>query len=303
MGKKVKLRRGKTVKEYSSDSIKPGIKNGKLLPTDEIYLSNRSCWMRLDLHPQLASLFDSSRSSLEGLQMEKRDPPREEPPPPEAEMEAQKTPAILEPPEQKELNALEFLWQGRYPLWVTFWLFFVLGNVVIGFLLILLPRSPSSWFIWKVVIFALTLLAIIYYVVTLVATWRAAGDHGDSMFGKLARIIVTLQFASLAFSVGTGRVFTNFGGGSGDSIQTQDDRARMELGMYLLNCHMFWGKSGDSEADCTVQAVKEDTSWKPGGDINISGSGGRDDWAATASFKDSELVYSMNSAGELKVVK
>ena len=232
MDKMVKLRRGQKTNEYSSKTLAPAIKQGKLLPSDELFIPNKG-WMRLDKHPQLAPLFASApptqpaakpaAPNTDFLEMEMENPNLqmemetknveeevvdEETPPPESEEED--IASAREQHQFKELNLLQFIWDGRYPLWKTFWLFFVLGNLLISTFLNMLPLTSSSWLIFKLMFIGLYILAFIYYVFTLGATWKSAGDYGDSISGTLARTFVVLQFMSIAFSIITGRIGFTF---------------------------------------------------------------------------------------------
>jgi len=105
------------------------------------------------------------------------------------------------------------LWLGDYPLWVSFWLFFLVGQYVVA-LLILLLGAPIGYFFeisdFFAVLIILLLIFILYVLIATVGTWRSANkyDGSDAMIKATKSILfvydsylITLIF-SLPFFFG-----------------------------------------------------------------------------------------------------
>lgn len=90
------------------------------------------------------------------------------------------------------MDAIERLWNGRYGLAKTYWLWGVAAGLAWSIALSLIaPESPAA--------LAAVCMAVAYNIVTSVGIWRAAGVYqGPKAWAILARVAVALGMAWLA---------------------------------------------------------------------------------------------------------
>ena len=98
------------------------------------------------------------------------------------------------------------LWRGEYPLWVAFWLFYVLGYLVsFGLVASIAPLFHTQP--WRgLVVF---LLIVPYNVVSTVGAWRSANSYPlTRWWPRLAQACVVLWDTRLAWSMANGVMVT-----------------------------------------------------------------------------------------------
>ena len=96
------------------------------------------------------------------------------------------------------INFLTDLKDGDYGLAKTYWLFGVIGNIVINILI--LPLLTAS-----IILFIVGLIIIVIYtIIVLIGIWNAASDfNGSSFWSVLAKIAVVLGFISAFTTYGS----------------------------------------------------------------------------------------------------
>ena len=88
------------------------------------------------------------------------------------------------------------LWLGEYRLWVSFWLFFLVGQYVVV-LLILIIAAPLAYFFGFMEILAVLILLLavylLYVFIATVGTWRSSDKYTDSdAIPKVTKILLSL---------------------------------------------------------------------------------------------------------------
>lgn len=94
------------------------------------------------------------------------------------------------------MSRIATLWQGRVPLWKTYWLYAVLGGVCVNVIhhSVVVALFPARNALASLLILVAGLASLGYFVLTVVAVWRSAGHYrGFFLWPLLARIIVILN--------------------------------------------------------------------------------------------------------------
>ena len=80
------------------------------------------------------------------------------------------------------------LWRGEIALWVTYWVWGVIGSLLVA--LAITPMPIGIRFSMRLF---LALLMLAYYVLIFVAVWRSAGRYpGRRIWAKLARGVLLM---------------------------------------------------------------------------------------------------------------
>ena len=83
-------------------------------------------------------------------------------------------------------SVVSYYWEGRGPLWKVYWLYGVLGSVVLALILLFLIQRGAIDSVW----FQLVLLLLAAYTVwILVSVWRCAFNVENPMYGHMARAL------------------------------------------------------------------------------------------------------------------
>ena len=100
------------------------------------------------------------------------------------------------------MQRLTRVWRGEERLFITFWYWLVLGNLLYGAVLTLVVRDSPLPLLAKVIV---GWLGIAYTAFTGIATWRAAAkEDGYWLWEILARLSVVALAIFLLFSLFTG---------------------------------------------------------------------------------------------------
>lgn len=103
------------------------------------------------------------------------------------------------------------LWKGEYPLWVTFWIFGVLINVLFRVSFYYIEANYIA-FLKNFGIYSIYLLffiAIVYSVFIWIAIWRSANNYKGSQFlAAAAKLTVILGALNMLFNYNTGLLNT-----------------------------------------------------------------------------------------------
>jgi hypothetical protein len=94
-------------------------------------------------------------------------------------------------------NWIRTAWQGRLPLWLTYWVLGVGGNMsFVAVLAILwLLAGPAAW-VW---LWILYLLSLAWFIFIFGAIWRAAGAYpGRRLWAVLARVGVLIGIVRMS---------------------------------------------------------------------------------------------------------
>jgi len=103
------------------------------------------------------------------------------------------------------MNLIRLLWRGEIPLWKTYWVYGVLGGLVVQGVVLALSYN-SLRFINRpgggLVLLVVNILAIAYSGLMLGSIWRSAGNYmGPRSNAVLARVAVVLGSLTLARAV------------------------------------------------------------------------------------------------------
>lgn len=100
------------------------------------------------------------------------------------------------------MNPIRNLWRGKYPLWLTFWAFYVLGYAVsVGLTALITPNFHTQPWRWL----SAMLLVVPYSVLSAVGVWRSADAYPlTRWWPNMAKICVMLWSARIAWSMSLG---------------------------------------------------------------------------------------------------
>ena len=100
------------------------------------------------------------------------------------------------------LENIKSFWRGEWSLLQTFWGFFVVGNLIVGFIVVLLLESfdlnNTVQYLTFVFIY---LIYLTFYIILVVGTWRSAANYAQIKnkrvtWSILAKIMVFLSIAN-----------------------------------------------------------------------------------------------------------
>jgi hypothetical protein len=90
-------------------------------------------------------------------------------------------------------------WDGELPLWLTYWVWGVGGNVSFALLLVRAARATSDRRAGLMAPWAIYLASLGWFVLIFGAIWRSAGRyHGPRLWAALARLGVTSGIVRMA---------------------------------------------------------------------------------------------------------
>ena len=94
------------------------------------------------------------------------------------------------------------LWRGEMPLIVTYWLYGVLGSVLLNVPLIVAEEYSVDSPAGTLAVFGYSLIVLAYSVFVAVAIWRAATRHeGSRLWAGLAKVVVILGLARFVVEI------------------------------------------------------------------------------------------------------
>tara|TARA_B100000965_G_C19551402_1_gene740189 strand:- start:998 stop:1366 length:369 start_codon:yes stop_codon:yes gene_type:complete len=102
----------------------------------------------------------------------------------------------------KILEDIKSFWRGEWSLLQTFWGFFVVGNLIVGFIVVLLLESfdlnNTVQYLTYVFIY---LIYLTFYIILVVGTWRSAANYAQIKnkrvtWSILAKIMVFLSIVN-----------------------------------------------------------------------------------------------------------
>ena len=94
-------------------------------------------------------------------------------------------------------SVASYYWRGHGPLWKVYWLYGVLGSIVLAAVLLLLMQRGAADSVW----FQLVLLLLAAYTVWIVVSvWRCAFNVEQPIYGHMARAL-TVAWAINALMV------------------------------------------------------------------------------------------------------
>ena len=100
------------------------------------------------------------------------------------------------------LENIKSFWRGEWSLLQTFWGFFVVGNLIVGFIVVLLLESfdlnNTVQYLTFVFIY---LIYLTFYIILVVGTWRSAANYAQIKnkrvtWSILAKIMVFLSIVN-----------------------------------------------------------------------------------------------------------
>ena len=100
------------------------------------------------------------------------------------------------------LENIKSFWRGEWSLLQTFWGFFVVGNTVVGIIVLLLLDTLDLNNSFQFLIFLFFyLIYLIFYIILVVGTWRSASNYSKIKnkrvtWSILAKIMVFLSIAN-----------------------------------------------------------------------------------------------------------
>ena len=88
------------------------------------------------------------------------------------------------------LEDIKSFWSGEWSLLQTFWGFFVVGNLIVGFIVVLLLETLFIY-----------LLYLLFYIILVVGTWRSASNYAQiknkrKTWSILAKLMVILSIVN-----------------------------------------------------------------------------------------------------------
>ena len=102
----------------------------------------------------------------------------------------------------KILEDIKSFWRGEWSLLQTFWGFFVVGNLIVGFIVVLLLESfdlnNTVQYLTFVFIY---LIYLTFYIILVVGTWRSASNYAQiknkrKTWSILAKLMVILSIVN-----------------------------------------------------------------------------------------------------------
>lgn len=106
---------------------------------------------------------------------------------------------------------LRKLWLGRFPLPIAFWIFYVLGGIIVFFAIALITGLLGfSFQSLRVVLFLFGLIVVwAYWLVASVGAWRSAASwSGRPLWAYAAKVVVAASAISFIFRLMDGGAAT-----------------------------------------------------------------------------------------------
>ena len=100
------------------------------------------------------------------------------------------------------LENIKSFWRGEWSLLQTFWGFFIVGNTVVGIIVVLLLNTLDSNNTVQYITFVfIYLIYLIFYIILVVGTWRSAANYAQIKnkrvtWSILAKIMVFLSIVN-----------------------------------------------------------------------------------------------------------
>lgn len=100
------------------------------------------------------------------------------------------------------LENIKSFWRGEWSLLQTFWGFFIVGNTVVGIIVVLLLNTLDSNNTVQYLTFVfIYLIYLIFYIILVVGTWRSAANYAQIKnkrvtWSILAKIMVFLSIVN-----------------------------------------------------------------------------------------------------------
>jgi hypothetical protein len=103
-------------------------------------------------------------------------------------------------------NPIKTLWRGKYPLWLAFWGFYVVGYFPMAWLTMNvashIDAQPWRWLV-------AVLMTVPYNILSTVGAWRSADAYPlTRWWPNMAKIIVCLWSGRIAWQLGQGTLFS-----------------------------------------------------------------------------------------------
>ncbi len=102
----------------------------------------------------------------------------------------------------KILEDIKSFWRGEWSLLQTFWGFFVIGNLIVGFIVVLLLETLDLNNTIQYLTFVfIYLLYLLFYIILVVGTWRSAANYAQIKnkrvtWSILAKLMVILSIVN-----------------------------------------------------------------------------------------------------------
>ena len=100
------------------------------------------------------------------------------------------------------LEDIKSFWRGEWSLLQTFWGFFVVGNLIVGFIVVLLLETLNLNNTIQYLTFVfIYLIYLTFYIILVVGTWRSAANYAQIKnkrvtWSILAKIMVFLSIVN-----------------------------------------------------------------------------------------------------------
>ena len=100
------------------------------------------------------------------------------------------------------LEDIKSFWRGEWSLLQTFWGFFVVGNLIVGFIVVLLLETLDLNNTVQYLTFVfIYLIYLTFYIILVVGTWRSAANYAQIKnkrvtWSILAKIMVFLSIVN-----------------------------------------------------------------------------------------------------------
>ena len=100
------------------------------------------------------------------------------------------------------LEDIKSFWRGEWSLLQTFWGFFVVGNLIVGFIVVLLLETLDLNNTIQYLTFVfIYLLYLLFYIILVVGTWRSAANYAQIKnkrvtWSILAKLMVILSIVN-----------------------------------------------------------------------------------------------------------
>jgi len=100
------------------------------------------------------------------------------------------------------LEDIKSFWSGEWSLLQTFWGFFVVGNLIVGFIVVLLLETLDLNNTIQYLTFVfIYLLYLLFYIILVVGTWRSAANYAQIKnkrvtWSILAKLMVILSIVN-----------------------------------------------------------------------------------------------------------
>ena len=100
------------------------------------------------------------------------------------------------------LEDIKSFWSGEWSLLQTFWGFFVVGNLIVGFIVVLLLETLDLNNTIQYLTFVfIYLLYLLFYIILVVGTWRSASNYAQiknkrKTWSILAKLMVILSIVN-----------------------------------------------------------------------------------------------------------